>query len=142
MRRRPPRSTRTDTLCPYTTLFRSSRISAGGPEAPPAHTSRGCNPRRRGMVVHRERSPLSDAAAPGFWTSALAWSPLVSLVISVVGWIVVDSRARGATRNAELRSDCRAAQDMAADLEDAARRDLWHVAPSAAGDGAGKAAQI
>src|SRR3546814_1241606 len=83
MRRRPPRSTRTDTLCPYTTLFRSSRISAGGPEAPPAHTSRGCNPRRRGMVVHRERSPLSDAAAPGFWTSALAWSPLVSLVISV-----------------------------------------------------------
>src|SRR3546814_13743376 len=23
MRRRPPRSTRTDTLCPYTTLFRS-----------------------------------------------------------------------------------------------------------------------
>src|SRR3546814_12956815 len=24
MRRRPPRSTRTDTLCPYTTLFRSS----------------------------------------------------------------------------------------------------------------------
>src|SRR3546814_11268297 len=25
MRRRPPRSTRTDTLCPYTTLFRSIR---------------------------------------------------------------------------------------------------------------------
>src|SRR3546814_1576799 len=30
MVRRPPRSTRTDTLCPYTTLFRSpSRASAG-----------------------------------------------------------------------------------------------------------------
>src|SRR3546814_1328003 len=26
MRRRPPRSTRTDTLVPYTTLFRSSRV--------------------------------------------------------------------------------------------------------------------
>src|SRR3546814_3557718 len=26
MRRRPPRSTRTDTLCPYTTLFRSPDI--------------------------------------------------------------------------------------------------------------------
>src|SRR3546814_10703547 len=25
MRRRPPRSTRTDTLCPYTTLFRSRK---------------------------------------------------------------------------------------------------------------------
>src|SRR3546814_14612637 len=28
MRRRPPRSTRTDTLCPYTTLFRSDRRGA------------------------------------------------------------------------------------------------------------------
>src|SRR3546814_6428543 len=27
MRRRPPRSTRTDTLCPYTTLFRSPSTS-------------------------------------------------------------------------------------------------------------------
>src|SRR3546814_6939362 len=31
MRRRPPRSTRTDTLCPYTTLFRSR----SPPPAPP-----------------------------------------------------------------------------------------------------------
>src|SRR3546814_17145014 len=29
MRRRPPRSTRTDTLCPYTTLFRSQREDGG-----------------------------------------------------------------------------------------------------------------
>src|SRR3546814_17953987 len=29
MIRRPPRSTRTDTLCPYTTLFRSDRRIAG-----------------------------------------------------------------------------------------------------------------
>src|SRR3546814_5342063 len=28
MIRRPPRSTRTDTLCPYTTLFRSARAPA------------------------------------------------------------------------------------------------------------------
>src|SRR3546814_9722425 len=28
MIRRPPRSTRTDTLCPYTTLFRSTRARA------------------------------------------------------------------------------------------------------------------
>src|SRR3546814_7355735 len=27
--RRPPRSTRTDTLCPYTTLFRSTVVGAG-----------------------------------------------------------------------------------------------------------------
>src|SRR3546814_1339006 len=30
MLRRPPRSTRTDTLCPATTLFRSDRGAAGG----------------------------------------------------------------------------------------------------------------
>src|SRR3546814_7670684 len=30
MRRRPPRSTRTDTLVPYTTLFRSARARAAG----------------------------------------------------------------------------------------------------------------
>src|SRR3546814_14407953 len=29
MIRRPPRSTRTDTLCPYTTLFRSKQTSRG-----------------------------------------------------------------------------------------------------------------
>src|SRR3546814_16609352 len=31
MIRRPPRSTRTDTLFPYTTLFRSGRVIAVGP---------------------------------------------------------------------------------------------------------------
>src|SRR3546814_7949553 len=31
MIRRPPRSTRTDTLFPYTTLFRSDRLQARGP---------------------------------------------------------------------------------------------------------------
>src|SRR3546814_3165823 len=35
MRRRPPRSTRTDTLFPYTTLFRSEQHHADG-EAEPA----------------------------------------------------------------------------------------------------------
>src|SRR3546814_19854141 len=33
MIRRPPRSTRTDTLFPYTTLFRSSTITTRGPRA-------------------------------------------------------------------------------------------------------------
>src|SRR3546814_8586164 len=31
MIRRPPRATRTDTLFPYTTLFRSSAVRVGGP---------------------------------------------------------------------------------------------------------------
>src|SRR3546814_14252817 len=33
MIRRPPRSTRTDTLCPYTTLFRSTCLVIGGVSA-------------------------------------------------------------------------------------------------------------
>src|SRR3546814_13835335 len=36
MSRRPPRSTRTDTLFPYTTLFRSVGLAAGALDAPVA----------------------------------------------------------------------------------------------------------
>src|SRR3546814_19779678 len=54
MRRRPPRSTRTDTLFPYTTLFRSrggERGGKGGPGdeaevAPPGGGDRGRAPER------------------------------------------------------------------------------------------------
>src|SRR3546814_6079407 len=45
MIRRPPRSTRTDTLFPYTTLFRSHRRAAGARLADP-----GSHHRRTGMV--------------------------------------------------------------------------------------------
>src|SRR3546814_20668033 len=40
MIRRPPRSTRTDTLCPYTTLFRSHRARAVRPDAAAAPSAR------------------------------------------------------------------------------------------------------
>src|SRR3546814_1338585 len=41
MIRRPPRSTRTDTLCPYTTLFRSPLTPETGGMAPDAFGVRG-----------------------------------------------------------------------------------------------------
>src|SRR3546814_7412414 len=47
MRRRPPRSTRTDTLFPYTTLFRSPAISCTAAPAPP----------QRGRGGHGEAPP-------------------------------------------------------------------------------------
>src|SRR3546814_5180069 len=69
MIRRPPRSTRTDTLFPYTTLFRSGswtdasditpRAAAGGarPDDPP-------RPGRRGADAAPDRRPvLSDRAS-------------------------------------------------------------------------------
>src|SRR3546814_10779788 len=43
MIRRPPRSTRTDTLFPYTTLFRSLGISPGATETDPGETVRAKN---------------------------------------------------------------------------------------------------
>src|SRR3546814_21123879 len=62
MTRRPPRSTRTDTLFPYTTLFRSGQAfaSGGGAHADPkaavaAHSDEaeicGCNGVSKGGVV-------------------------------------------------------------------------------------------
>src|SRR3546814_11412878 len=45
MIRRPPRSTRTDTLFPYTTLCRSLLISGGDPNAPLNDSAELDNPR-------------------------------------------------------------------------------------------------
>src|SRR3546814_2309101 len=51
MIRRPPRSTRTDTLCPYTPLFR-----AGGRARLDAGARRQAGARCRGRRLHRARS--------------------------------------------------------------------------------------
>src|SRR3546814_9653996 len=57
MRRRPPRSTRTDTLCPYTTLFRSRDASKQGPARPSPHAPPASAPRspRCGSPRHHRR---------------------------------------------------------------------------------------
>src|SRR3546814_16668560 len=44
MLRRPPRSTRTDTLFPYTTLFRSARTAVPGPAGHDLHGQRPGQP--------------------------------------------------------------------------------------------------
>src|SRR3546814_13493033 len=60
MIRRPPRSTRTDTLFPYTTLFRS----------PNACCARGASIRLSGQVDHEIAArPLRIVARPGFYQS-------------------------------------------------------------------------
>src|SRR3546814_15584910 len=90
--RRPPRSTRTDTLFPYTTLFRSPRTQVtrcGSPalgwgpgksvtsqrEPPPErrlpvrtglrHRIRESSVRRRGGPDHAGRPPIRDGAVRG-----------------------------------------------------------------------------
>src|SRR3546814_5163976 len=56
MIRRPPRSTRTDTLFPYTTLFRSCAFNAE-PSPPPArrHRRRGNEPDQSSAGLDRAR---------------------------------------------------------------------------------------
>src|SRR3546814_14382904 len=60
MKRRPPKSTRTDTLFPYATLFRSLGLSEGlierRPDSPRARASLG------GTLVLREVVEALDAA--------------------------------------------------------------------------------
>src|SRR3546814_1801315 len=60
MIRRPPRSTRTDTLFPYTTLFRSADRSVGLREEPLRQGisfDRGSSRRRSGLGVGSLRCP-------------------------------------------------------------------------------------
>src|SRR3546814_13782062 len=58
MRRRPPRSTRTDTLFPYTTLFRSGPAKAAD-EIDDGIEQRDCAP-CRGQHVQRIKSPTEE----------------------------------------------------------------------------------
>src|SRR3546814_13214100 len=58
MRRRPPRSTRTDTLFPYTTLFRSPRVEAPRVEAPRVETPHVETPR---VETPRVEAPRVEA---------------------------------------------------------------------------------
>src|SRR3546814_15280850 len=83
MIRRPPRSTRTDTLFPYTTLFRSPSRAAGGAgllsQSSCAENALALGPRReapakstwnlyadqahiRGMTTHPHASPAANTA--------------------------------------------------------------------------------
>src|SRR3546814_7565452 len=72
MIRRPPRSTRTDTLFPYTTLFRSGDAGT----APPAAAAREC----RGRQTLQGRELLWDATPEGSVRSEEHTSELQSLM--------------------------------------------------------------
>src|SRR3546814_1979142 len=66
MLRRPPTTTRTDTLLPYTTLFRSLplRISRTTTEPPPMVTSGEISPDDTTLASQVLRSPLRTAGWP------------------------------------------------------------------------------
>src|SRR3546814_2303004 len=70
MRRRPPRSTRTDTLFPYTTLFRSHRQCVVVERAEPAGAARWYRDRAAG--VRQVRLPRLDQPWPSCASAAVA----------------------------------------------------------------------
>src|SRR3546814_9808214 len=64
MSRRPPRSTRTDTLFPYTTLFRSLAEAGDGPIGfGEAEAGRPNHIERAGRGEHRRRATADDRDA-------------------------------------------------------------------------------
>src|SRR3546814_4696974 len=75
MIRRPPRSTRTDTLVPYTTLFRSPTPGGG-------RWSEGSSPRcpRRARAVHRRRDRRRSSTTSSASRSEEHTSELQSLM--------------------------------------------------------------
>src|SRR3546814_3287929 len=73
MRRRPPRSTRTDTLFPYTTLFRSPAVHAD------RQSRRARDVHLRG-AVHRDRERGGDGSAGPLDRSEEHTSELQSLM--------------------------------------------------------------
>src|SRR3546814_16438904 len=84
MIRRPPRSTRTDTLFPYTTLFRSGQGHAAGPSggsAPaPGSTRRARRPARRRSGVGAEARARGRCRCAGAARSEEHTSELQSLM--------------------------------------------------------------
>src|SRR3546814_19225754 len=85
MIRRPPRSTRTDTLVPYTTLFRSRRDDLD-------RRRRGAAPPARPQLLAARRRRLLHAAAEGgllrSLAGAAAWEPALRSVIRRFGWFL------------------------------------------------------
>src|SRR3546814_945001 len=61
MLRRPPRSTRTDTLFPYTTLFRSVGISRNHSGATPIATGTSASKKAATVQPHRHRASNSPS---------------------------------------------------------------------------------
>src|SRR3546814_15826066 len=90
MQRRPPRSTRTDTLLPYTTLFRADRLTRFSRAAASLDLVAVRIEQRRD---HRRRS---DAEAGGSFPAAAALAALCLGLCRLNGFLLFVPLARGA----------------------------------------------
>src|SRR3546814_8241838 len=104
MIRRPPRSTRTDTLVPYTTLFRSLGSDAEGfagnhRNAFASHwkTGKSC------MNILALKAPSALALRPG-WPVHLSWLALTAFAILLIFASDAMGMARSEEHTSELQS--------------------------------------
>src|SRR3546814_9263240 len=97
MRRRPPRSTRTDTRCPYTTLFRSADVAHEHHAAPMQRE--GFARRRRPFAVHRHRARHGLAALVEALDQIAAHQPSPCR-----RWSGIDTSCRSEEHTSELQS--------------------------------------
>src|SRR3546814_10981446 len=111
MSRRPPRSTRTDTLFPYTTLCRSFRTLTRAQVAVRDANAKGDVVVRIADGLYRLDAPITLTAADGgqkgwvvTWTAAPGAKPVLSGGIAVTGWTLHD-KARRLYENG--RASCR-----------------------------------
>src|SRR3546814_3856192 len=108
MRRRPPRSTRTDTLFPYTTLFRSRRLPGRARDDavlfPPGVIGRdflGDEPAHRiaeGFVLFAEDRPRDSSGRAHHWNSTYP------LLMTVRSRSTTAARRRSEEHTSELQS--------------------------------------
>src|SRR3546814_17736230 len=100
MIRRPPRSTRTDTLFPYTTLFRSGRRDRGREQSPASRRTG----RRKGRALRCPRGGrISPAQAPGGLKRRL--QQLSGLAHQPTAWarILTDRKSVGEGKGVSVR---------------------------------------
>src|SRR3546814_14528918 len=112
MIRRPPRSTRTDTLCPYTTLFRSlcpecgaKSLFVGAASFAPRCRACGLDFQRYnvgdgpaafltliiGALLIAAALSIDSLFAPPLWVHVVLWIPVTGL--AVVGGLRVDRKS-------------------------------------------------
>src|SRR3546814_8729206 len=99
MIRRPPRSTRTDTLFPYTTLFRSSVVAAFDRFAA-SRPGVLVEPKSYSVALHYRLAPAAQEDAHGL---ARALASEHGLVIQH-GKMVVELKSHGADKGAAVRA--------------------------------------
>src|SRR3546814_3973 len=128
MIRRPPRSTRTDTLFPYTTLFRSMRRKL---------TVAGLDPNPRTYIEHRILTPIGVKI--GSWRNGPDGAPLMpqGLVLAADEWARIGEFVRsGGTLNGTPLIDPATLVELfrGSDANPAYGLTWWLPRASAAGD--------